>query len=227
MAADAPAGFVYRPEFVSEDEERQLVRELGAIEFSAVRMRGAVARRRSAHFGWLYGYDTFRIEPGPPIPEFLLPLRERVGELAGVAPDELVEVLINEYPAGAGIGWHRDAPMFGDVAGVSLLGACRLRFERGAGGTRQTRAVALAPRSAYLLTGEARTTWRHSIPPTKAVRCSITFRTLRDAESPMSAHHRRARAPALPAQSNLGGGREERAIGERRPSEGGQSPPPS
>lgn len=178
MPDDVPPGFVYRPDFVSEADERLLVEGLRAIEFSEVKMRGAVARRRTAHFGWLYGYETWRIEPGPPIPDVLLPLRERVGEMAGVAPDTLVEVLITEYPPGAGIGWHRDARMFGIVAGVSLLGACRFRFERGQGAARETRAAALAPRSAYLLTGEARETWRHSIPPTKALRYSVTFRTL-------------------------------------------------
>jgi alkylated DNA repair dioxygenase AlkB len=179
MLDDAPPGFIYRPEFLAESEERDLVGQIRAIEFSQVKMRGAVARRRTAHFGWLYGYETWRIEPGPPIPAFLLPLRERVGELAGVAPDELVEVLLTEYSPGAGIGWHRDAPMFGDVAGVSLVGACRFRFERGEGTERETRAVTLAPRSAYLLTGEARATWRHSIPPMKELRYSVTFRTLR------------------------------------------------
>jgi alkylated DNA repair dioxygenase AlkB len=176
---EVPAGFVYRPGFVSDVEEHDLVDALGRVEFSEVRMRGAVARRRTAHFGWLYGYETWRIEPGPPIPHFLLPLRDRVGALAGVESDSLVEVLLTEYQPGAGIGWHRDAPMFGLVAGVSLLGACRFRFERGEGPERDTRAVDLAPRSAYLLTGEARETWRHSIPPTKALRYSITFRTLR------------------------------------------------
>jgi DNA oxidative demethylase len=137
-----------------------------------------VARRRTAHFGWLYGYETWRIEPGPPIPDFLLPLRDRVGSLVGVAPDALVEVLLTEYRPGAGIGWHRDAAMFGVVAGVSLLGACRFRFERGNGDERETRGVTLAPRSAYLLSGEARATWRHCIPPTKELRYSVTFRTL-------------------------------------------------
>jgi alkylated DNA repair dioxygenase AlkB len=176
---EAPPGFVYRPDFVSEAAERDLARALDRLELSDVKMRGAIARRRTAHFGWLYGYETWRIEPGPPIPDFLLPLRDRVAELAGVAPETLVEVLLNEYRPGAGIGWHRDAPMFGVVAGVSLLGACRFRFERGKGDVRETRAVTLAPRSAYLLTGEAREAWRHSIPPTKALRYSITFRTLR------------------------------------------------
>src|SRR5262245_61140547 len=179
MAHDAPSGFVYQPEFVSDAEERELVTALRALEFSDVKMRGAVARRRTAHFGWLYGYETWRIEPGPPIPDFLLPLREAVGALAGVAPETLVEALLTEYQPGAGIGWHRDAPMFGIVAGVSLLGACRFRFERGRSEARETRAVTLAPRSAYLLTGEAREAWRHSIPPMKALRYSVTFRTLR------------------------------------------------
>jgi DNA oxidative demethylase len=179
MPGDAPAGFVYRPEFVSEAEERDLVDAIGQIEFSDVKMRGAVARRRTAHFGWRYGYETWRIEPGPPIPECLLPLRERVAELADVPAEAFVEVLLTEYQAGAGIGWHRDAPMFGVVAGVSLLGACRFRFERGQGTARETRAVTLAPRSAYLLTGDARESWRHSIPPMKTRRYSVTFRTLR------------------------------------------------
>ena len=175
---DVPPGFVYRPAFMTAAEESDLVDAIRGIEFSEVKMRGAVARRRTAHFGWLYGYETWRIEPGPPIPEFLLPLRERVGELAGVGAEEFVEVLLTEYSPGAGIGWHRDAPMFGLVAGVSLRGACRFRFERSQGDARETRAVTLAPRSAYLLTGEARTTWRHSIPPTKELRYSATFRTL-------------------------------------------------
>jgi alkylated DNA repair dioxygenase AlkB len=174
-----PPGFVYRPDFVSEAEERDLLPAIRAINFSEVRMRGAVARRRTAHFGWLYGYETWRIEPGPPIPELLLPLRARAAGLADVAADELVEVLVTEYRPGAGIGWHRDAPMFGVVAGISLLAPCRVRFERGQGAGRETRAVEVAPRSAYLLTDEARHAWRHSIPPMKALRYSVTFRTLR------------------------------------------------
>jgi alkylated DNA repair dioxygenase AlkB len=176
---DVPPGFVYRPAFTTEAEERDLAEAIRGIDFAEVKMHGVVARRRTAHFGWLYGYETARIAPGPPVPEFLLPLRERVGELAGVSPDALAEILITEYPPGAGIGWHRDAPMFDVVAGVSLLGACRFRFERGRDAERVTRAVTLAPRSAYLLTGEARTTWRHSIPPMKELRYSVTFRTLR------------------------------------------------
>ena len=144
-----------------------------------MQMRGQVARRRTAHFGWVYGYESWRIEPGPPLPDFLLPLRERVGALAGIAPESLAEVLLTEYTPGAGIGWHRDAPQFGDVIGVSLLSECRMRFRRGSAGARETLTMTLAPRSMYVLSGIVRQQWQHSIPPTRALRYSITFRTLR------------------------------------------------
>jgi len=183
MTALAPAGFVYRPDFVPVADEAMLLDELRRLPFGEVKMHGVVAHRRVAHFGWLYGYESWRIEPGPPIPEFLLPLRTRAGGLAGVAPESLVEVLITEYPPGAGIGWHRDAPMFDVVIGVSLLGACRFRFQRGKGDARETAAVILEPRSAYVLTGAARSEWQHSIPPMRTRRYSITFRTLRAGKS--------------------------------------------
>ncbi|HEV8471841.1 MAG TPA: alpha-ketoglutarate-dependent dioxygenase AlkB [Methylomirabilota bacterium] len=176
---DLPDGFVYHEEFVAPGEERALVEGLRALAFGEVRMRGQVARRRTAHFGWTYGYETLRIEPGPPLPPFLLPLREAAARLAGVRPEAMAEALLTHYPAGAGIGWHRDAPAFGVVVGISLLGACRLRFQRGHAGARESRALTLAPRSAYVLAGAARWQWQHTIPPTKEERFSITFRTLR------------------------------------------------
>jgi len=177
-----PSGFLYYPDALSAPEEAELSRHVREIAFSAVEMRGQVARRRTAHFGWVYGYESWQITPGPPLPEFLLPLRERVAALASVEPASLAEVLVTEYPAGATIGWHRDAPQFGVVIGVSLLSACRMRFQRGRGAERQTRAVTLEPRSAYVLTGEARQHWQHSIPALRAPRYSITFRTLRPRE---------------------------------------------
>lgn len=140
-------------------------------------MRGA-ARRRVLHFGWVYGYESFRLAPGPPIPDFLAPIRERLAAFVSVAPD-LGEALITEYPPGAGIGWHRDAPPFGVVAAVSLMASCRMRFRRGQTGNWETAERELEPRSAYAITGEARSRWQHGIPPTKALRYSITFRTLR------------------------------------------------
>ncbi|HEX6210554.1 MAG TPA: alpha-ketoglutarate-dependent dioxygenase AlkB [Methylomirabilota bacterium] len=186
-----PAGFLYQSDVVTASEEAQLVSHVRAFAFAEVEMRGRVARRRTAHFGWVYGYASWRIAPGPPIPEVLLPLRARAAALAGVAPEALVEVLVTEYPPGAGIGWHRDAPQFGPVVGVSLLGSCRLRFRRGPGAARHPRGAVLEPRSAYVLAGQARWQWQHSIPPQTALRYSITFRTLRT---------RSDRAAAAPSQ---------------------------
>lgn len=178
LAPALPQGFTYHPDLLTEAEERELAGHLQGLDFAAVSMRGQVARRRTKHFGWIYGYESWRITPGPPIPQFLAAVRGRAAQLAGVAPEALVEVLVNAYPAGAGIGWHRDAPQFGVVIGVSLLSECRLRFQRGRGASRQTAAMTIAPRSAYVLDGDARYEWQHCVPPTKALRYSVTFRTL-------------------------------------------------
>ncbi|HEX3176962.1 MAG TPA: alpha-ketoglutarate-dependent dioxygenase AlkB [Methylomirabilota bacterium] len=177
--SDVPAGFVYRPDFLSADEESALLDGVRRLDYHDVKMRGQVARRRTSHFGFTYGYETWRVEPGPPIPDFLAALRPRAAMLGGVAAEDLVEVLVTWYPPDAGIGWHRDAPMFGVVVGVSLLSECRFRFQRGTGAERRTAAVALAPRSAYALDGAARWQWQHSIPPGKQERYSVTYRTLR------------------------------------------------
>jgi DNA oxidative demethylase len=177
--ADLPEGFVYREDVLSYNEEAPLVEGLRTLGFGEVRMRGQVARRRTIHFGWTYGYETWRVEPGPPIPEFLVGLRALAARLACVEGDALAEVLVTHYPPGAGIGWHRDAPAFGVVVGVSLLGACRMRFQHGRGTARKTRALTLAPRSAYVLDGAARWQWQHAIPPGREERYSVTFRTLR------------------------------------------------
>ena len=180
-AQERPEGLIYLPGFLSEEEERGLLEHARAAAYAEIRMRGQVARRRTAHFGWLYGYESWQVEPGPAIPDFLLPLRARCAELMGEAPERLVEALLSEYTPGATIGWHRDAPMFGpSVVGVSLGSACRMRFQRGQGEERRTYEVELAPGSVYVLSGAARSQWQHSIPAVKEPRYSITFRTLRE-----------------------------------------------
>jgi alkylated DNA repair dioxygenase AlkB len=180
MHAVLPAGLLYRPDVLTTAEEAALVARVRAFDFAAVEMRGRVARRRTAHFGWVYGYTSWRIESGPPIPEALLVLRDRAAAVVGVDPGALAEVLVTEYQPGAGIGWHRDAPQFDTVVGFSLLGACRLRFRRDTVANWPACAVPLEPRSVYVFRDEARWHWQHSIPPTRALRYSITFRTLRD-----------------------------------------------
>jgi alkylated DNA repair dioxygenase AlkB len=176
--ADLPEGFLYGPDLITVEEERDLLDAVRRIEFTHFKMHGVDSRRRVAHFGWLYGYESWKVEPGPPIPDFLLVLRQKLARWMQVDSERLVEALVTEYSPGAGIGWHRDAPPFGIVVACSLLSACRFRLRRGSKG-RTDAAVMIAPRSGYALTGAARRQWQHSISPAKELRYSITFRTLR------------------------------------------------
>jgi len=179
---DVPKGFQYREDFLTPGEERVLVDAVAGVAFSDFEMRGVVARRRVAFFG--RSYDQTAVGP---LPEFLLPLRARIAGWAGVDPEAFAMALINEYRPGTPIGWHRDAPQYGIVGGVSLLSACRMRFRpyrapfSRVPQTRRsaTHEVVLARRSAYLLTQESRSGYEHHIPPVDELRYSITFRTLR------------------------------------------------
>ncbi len=142
-------------------------------------MHGQAARRTVLHFGYLYDYEGWKLTPAEPLPGSLEWLRERAAGLAGTDPEDLAETLVTRYPPGAGIGWHRDAPLFGpSVVGVSLLAPCSLRFQRRGRDVRRVFALELAPRSAYVLSSAARWSWQHSIPSIKSLRYSVTFRTL-------------------------------------------------
>jgi alkylated DNA repair dioxygenase AlkB len=179
-----PDGFLYRPEFISQAEEAALAGHIAGVQFGNFEMRGVVARRRVAFFG--QSYDTGD-RVAPPLPPFLIPLRDTIAEWAGVDPQAFAMALINEYPPGAPIGWHRDAPQYGIVAGVSLLSPCRMKFRpyltasTSTTGQRRTAThqISLEPRSAYLMTGEARNGFEHHVPAVEALRYSLTFRTLR------------------------------------------------
>ena len=177
-----PDGFRYEPEFISPAEEAALLDHVERVEFSAFEMRGVVAKRRVAFFGRSYE----RTHLSPPIPSFLLPLRDQLAAWAGVAASAFAMALINGYPPGAPIGWHRDAPQYEIVAGLSLLSACRMRFRPyvppaspQAARRVATHELTLEPRSAYLIAGAARSRFEHHIPAVAALRYSITFRTLR------------------------------------------------
>jgi alkylated DNA repair dioxygenase AlkB len=183
---DLPAGFSHRDDFITIVEERQLIEAIREIKFDAFEMRGVVARRRVAFFG--HTYDTSREAQGR-IPDFLSSVRSRLADWAGLEPSAFAMALINEYPPGAPIGWHRDAPQYGIIAGVSLLSSCRMKLRpyvspddtRTAGRPvrKATHEITLWPRSAYLIQGLARSGFEHSIPPVESLRYSITLRTMR------------------------------------------------
>jgi alkylated DNA repair protein (DNA oxidative demethylase) len=177
--AEEPQGLVYRPELITVAEEADLLAELDTLRFDPIVLHGRAARRTGRHYGLGYDYESRTPKPGEPVPEWLFPVRAHAAGLAGHEPEELQEILVQRYPPGATIGWHRDAPAFDTVVGVSLGGTSRLRFQRGKRANRRVWEVRLEPRSGYVLAGEARRSWEHSIPPTKELRYSITFRTLR------------------------------------------------
>jgi alkylated DNA repair protein (DNA oxidative demethylase) len=185
-----PSGLILIPDFLTASEEGDLLAFIRGIEFRTLQMHGVTAKRRIKQYGWHYAFETYRLTATEPIPNEFEAIRARSATLAGIDASQWAEVLVTEYASGAGIGWHRDAPAFGIVAGISLGATCRMRFQTGVGADRMTRAVELPGRSTYLLTGEARTKWQHMIPGTRGLRYSITFRTLRNSTSggqPLSA----------------------------------------
>lgn len=180
---DVPQGFRYQEDFLSEADELALLDAVTHVVFADFEMRGVVARRRVAFFGESYGRGA-----AAPLPDFLLSIRARVSQWAGVSAEAFAMALINEYSPGAPIGWHRDAPQYDIVAGISLASSCRMKFRPyRAPAAKQleparrfaSHDIVLNRRSAYLLTGDSRSQYEHHIPPVAQLRYSVTFRTLR------------------------------------------------
>ena len=172
------AGFEYRPEFVTAREEEELFGHLSEADLSPFKFQGWTGKRLTRTFGWRYDFDDRSFAPVEPIPDWLLPLRCKAAGFAEVSPEDFVHVLLVRYDPGAGIGWHRDRPVFEKVVGLSLGTPAVLRFRRRRPGGFDRANVEVEPRSAYLLSGAARHEWEHSIAPGETLRFSITFRTL-------------------------------------------------
>ncbi len=179
-APGKPEGLIHHPDFLDEGEENALLAESKKLHFRPFEFQGFVGKRRTVSYGWNYRFDGSGLARADPIPEWLLPVRGKAAALAGREPEAFEHVLLIEYGPGAGIGWHRDRPVFDDVVGVSLLSSVALRFrrQRPKGWDRFT--IQAEPRSAYLLRGPARDEWEHSIAPVETLRYSITFRTMRE-----------------------------------------------
>lgn len=176
---ELPPGLLYGEEFLSESEEAELLRTFRGLEFVPYDYHGYQAKRRIIRYGVNYDLNTReKNETAPPIPDFLLGIRSRAAEFAGVPGDDLVQAMVAEYSAGTPIGWHRDAPQFAIIIAISLGSACRMRLKpyQGAG---KILSLRLEPRSIYVMKDEARSGWRHGIPAVEKLRYSITFRTLR------------------------------------------------
>jgi alkylated DNA repair dioxygenase AlkB len=176
-----PEGFRYLPELIGSADEDRLLACVRELPFSDFEFHGYTGKRRVVSFGWHYDFTGRKLRKADDIPEYLLSVRDTAAAFARLEPEELQHVLITEYGPGAGIGWHRDKAVFGEVVGISLLSPGMFRMRRLVSKKRWERVkLVVEPRSAYHLSGPARYEWEHSIPQMDALRYSITFRNMRE-----------------------------------------------
>ncbi len=177
-----PEGLRLQEGFLSRDEETHLLAVVASLPLAAARYKQYTARRQVISYGGSFDYDTNRLEPSQPLIDALHPLRDRVADWAGVAPQSLVHTLVAAYAPGTPLGWHRDVPQFEQVFGVSLGGSALLRFRPyppQAPRKQDIVRLQVEPRAIYAITGVARWDWQHSVAPVDRMRWSITFRTAR------------------------------------------------
>ena len=172
------AGLDYRAGLIGDDEERELIGRLEAEDLSPFRFHGWLGNRKTRSFGWRYDFDDASFTRAEAVPAWLDSLRASAAEFASVAPEDFVHVLLARYDPGAGIGWHKDRSVFGDVVGISLRSPCTFRMRRRLGHRFERKSLNAEPRSVYLLRGLSRTEWQHSVPGVEALRYSITFRNV-------------------------------------------------
>jgi alkylated DNA repair dioxygenase AlkB len=178
-----PEGLRYAGDFVSEETERELIARIAELPLKPFQFGAFEGHRRVKPFGFRYDYTLQTLSESDPIPDWLNRVARSVETFGKLAEASVQQVLCTEYDAGVGIGWHRDRPHFGKVFGLSLVSACKLRFRRRRGDRWERYTLGAEPRSLYLLEGEARHEWEHSIPAVEARRYSITFRTMAGAST--------------------------------------------
>lgn len=177
-----PEGFSYIPNFITPNEENELYKEVSTTELQNFNFQGFTANRKVASFGYDYSFDNGGLTKGKDIPQAFDFLINKVNRHLVLKPGQFAELLVTEYPPGSVINWHRDAPPFDIIAGISIMADCTFRLRPQDKAKQGRGAVISFPvnrRSLYIIRGPARADWQHSILPVKEKRYSITLRTLR------------------------------------------------
>jgi alkylated DNA repair protein (DNA oxidative demethylase) len=172
-------GLVLVEDAVGAADELELAARLDAAPLAPFQFGQWEGKRLTASYGSAYDFSRGRVAEAPEMPDWLSDLRDRLAPLVGRRAEDFVQALLIRYDPGAGIGWHRDRPQYGEVIGLSLGAPATLRLRRRTSGGFERRHVELPPRSLYRLAGEVRDGWEHSIAPMETTRRSITFRTMR------------------------------------------------
>ncbi len=177
---DAPIlpGIAMRQGLIAGDEEPALVAAIDAQDLTPFKFQQWTGKRLTHSFGWKYDFQNGELSRAEPMPTWLLDLRDRMATFARLDPNALIQALLIRYDIGAGIGWHKDRPIYEHVLGLSLGAPATMRLRRRDGAKWQRLSFPLEPRASYHLSGEARHEWEHSIAEMERPRHSITFRTL-------------------------------------------------
>lgn len=177
-----PQGLQYFPGFITASEEARLLEEISKLDLSPMKFHAYEAKRKTAGFGYDWSFESRTLSKGKPIPEAFEFLLQKVARQLSIDSSDIGAMLVTEYPVGAVINWHRDAPPFDVIAGVSLSSDCTFRFrpyDKALQNRKSAISIPLERRSLYIMAGASRSEWEHSIPPVKHTRYSITLRTLK------------------------------------------------
>jgi alkylated DNA repair dioxygenase AlkB len=178
-----PQGFLYVQDFLKEEDEKHLLDVIRGIELHPMIFQGFEAKRKVASFGFDYSFEKRNLSKGKEIPSAFDAVIKKVANQMCLPSSAFAELLVTEYPAGSVINWHRDAPPFDRIAGISLQSDCIFKLrphDKAKQGRSSIISLPVKRRSLYIMEGSSRSEWQHSIAPVKEVRYSITLRTLRN-----------------------------------------------
>ena len=178
LRSDLPRGLLLSNPIVSPSDQAVLAERIDASGLTPFRFQQWTGKRLTRSYGWHYDFEGRGLTSAEAMPDWLLGVRKMACSALGEPAERYEQALLIRYDPGAGIGWHRDRPQFSTVIGVSLGSQVDLRLRRRTGDGFDRATVPLSAGAAYLLSGEARSEWEHSIVPVTRLRHSITFRAL-------------------------------------------------